>query len=196
MLKSRTPQDFEYFITTVCEGLAKIIKDNYGIFDKFTGDGVLAFFPDFYSGEDAGYFAVKSAASCHSFFNEFYHNNRQLFNIISNDTGLGIGLDYGRTHLSRITTYTVIGHPVVYACRFSATNHKTTLANHPCYELLNNKYSGKITFKETIVPCKNEGNVIAYVIEDIDTNHHIQAPDWDSLTKKYLNNDRSAKPSD
>ena len=196
MLKSKSPQDFECFITSLCEGLATIVKDNYGVFDKFTGDGVLAFFPDFFSGDDAGYFAAKTAIACHSFFNEFYHSNRHLFNIILNDTGLGIGIDYGRTHLSKISTYTVIGHPVVYACRFSSANHKTTLANHPCYEILNQKYAGKISFSETIVSCKNEGNVVAYEIEGIDSNFTAQAPDWDVLTEKYLNPSPSANPND
>ncbi len=185
MLKSRSPQDFEHFITFCCNGLSNIIQNNFGIFDKFTGDGILAFFPEFYSGEDAGLFAVKSAIECHSFFHKFYHQSRSKFNIILNNIGLGIGIDYGKTHIAKMNSYTVIGHPVVYACRLSATNNTTTLINQPGFEHLNNKYSGEMSFSEKIVNCKNEGEIVAYTIDNFNIDCTPQVPEWDSLTKRY-----------
>ena len=47
MLKARNPELYASFITTLCIQLKQIILDNYGIFDKFTGDGILAFFQIF-----------------------------------------------------------------------------------------------------------------------------------------------------
>jgi class 3 adenylate cyclase len=49
MLKARSAERFAEFITRLCHQLMDIIKDNYGVVDKFTGDGVLAFFPSFFS---------------------------------------------------------------------------------------------------------------------------------------------------
>ncbi len=59
MLKAREPRLFADFVTGLCSKLKNLIVNNYGVFDKFTGDGVLAFFPDFYSGPDAGLLAVR-----------------------------------------------------------------------------------------------------------------------------------------
>jgi hypothetical protein len=33
-----------------------------GVVDKFTGDGIVCFFPEFFCGEDAGYLAISAAA--------------------------------------------------------------------------------------------------------------------------------------
>ena len=71
MLKAKHPRLFEKFIVSLCRGLSEIIMNNYGIFDKFTGDGILSFFPDFFSGKDAGLMAVKSSIECHEFWNWF-----------------------------------------------------------------------------------------------------------------------------
>ncbi len=68
MLKAKHPRLFEKFIVSLCRGLSEIIMGNYGIFDKFTGDGILSFFPDFFSGNDAGLLAIKSSLECHRFF--------------------------------------------------------------------------------------------------------------------------------
>jgi len=57
MLKARSPALFAGFMTQLCAALEVTIKEEYGVFDKFTGDGVLAFFPEFFSGKDAGYHA-------------------------------------------------------------------------------------------------------------------------------------------
>ena len=42
MLKARSPEAFAAFITTLCADLMSIVTESLGIFDKFTGDGVLA----------------------------------------------------------------------------------------------------------------------------------------------------------
>ena len=70
MLKAKDPKTFKHFIMGLCDGFRGIILRNWGIFDKFTGDGVLAFFSDFFCGENAGLMAVKSAIDCHEFFDK------------------------------------------------------------------------------------------------------------------------------
>ena len=76
MLKARSPNLFESFIINLYDKLSAIIKRNFGVVDKFTGDGILAFFPDFYSGEDYGLMSMKAAFECHRMFFDFYKNNR------------------------------------------------------------------------------------------------------------------------
>src|SRR5690606_33228900 len=120
MLKARTPNYYSKFITELSNALSSIIKDNDGIFDKFTGDGILAFFPTFYSGESAILKAIRSAQLCHEVFSRLYNNNKSKFSIFIKEVGLGIGIDYGTVNIVNTgSELTVVGGPVVYACRFS-----------------------------------------------------------------------------
>ncbi len=84
MLKARSPQQFAHFITTLCTELETIVKDNYGVVDKFTGDGILAFFPEFFAGEDAGFYAIAVADRCHRIFREKYREFRNSFTSVLN----------------------------------------------------------------------------------------------------------------
>jgi hypothetical protein len=105
MLKARSPEKFASFITKLCNRIINIIFDNYGIVDKFTGDGILAFFPDFYSGEDAGYYVLDVAVRCHQAFNEIYKDFRSSFISVLKDIGLGIGIDYGEVHYRTLSDF-------------------------------------------------------------------------------------------
>jgi hypothetical protein len=58
MLKARTAEKFAEFITGLSIELTTIVLNSFGVFDKLTGDGILAFFPDFFSGPDAAYRVV------------------------------------------------------------------------------------------------------------------------------------------
>lgn len=58
MLKATSPQKFAAFITTLCGNLDAIVKENHGVVDKFTGDGILCFFPEFFTGDDVGYYWI------------------------------------------------------------------------------------------------------------------------------------------
>ncbi len=189
MLKAKDPLVFQNFVVSLCIGLSNIITENYGIFDKFTGDGILAFFPDFYSGQDAGLLAVKSAIDCHAFFDEHYKQNRKCFVSIMKDVGLGIGIDFGLACLARIMgTYTVVGTPVVYACRYSGGNAGETLLNQVAYEQIFNNFRRFVNFEETSITIKNEGNFIAYKITSNGEPIEFKAPEWDKDIKVNVSN--------
>jgi len=114
MLRGKTPRQYADFLNTACGRLVDEIKNQFGIVDKFTGDGQLAYFPDFFAGEDAGYRALTAAQDCHSTFAKTYRGARDSFTVALKDVGLGIGIDFGEVHLLRITDeLTVVGAPVV-----------------------------------------------------------------------------------
>lgn len=189
MLKARTPELFEGFIVSLCDRLAQIILNNYGVFDKFTGDGILAFFPNFYSGTEAGLRAVKTAIECHSFFKDHYKKNKHCFISVLKDIGLGIGIDYGDTYIVKIRgTYTVIGPSVVYACRMSGAKAGDTLLNQPAYEEIFENYKHYFNIFETDINFKNEGSTVAYKVISNGESIQIDDPDWDNLIEKYLPN--------
>ncbi|MBI4187042.1 MAG: adenylate/guanylate cyclase domain-containing protein [Chloroflexi bacterium] len=179
MLKAREPKLYADFITNLCSDLTKIIVDNYGVFDKFTGDGLLCFFPEFYSGQDAPYYAIKAAAECHSKFSEHYQKNRKCFKTVLINVGLGIGIDYGKTHLVKMQDQlTVIGEPVVYACRLSGGEAGKTLLNQPAYEIISENYGAYVDFKEDSIEIKHEGPTLAYVTSLSKKNYVPKTPDW------------------
>ncbi len=179
MLKSRTPDKFSEFINELIKGIIKIIQKNYGIFDKFTGDGILAFFPDFYSGKDALFYALKSSIECHEEFNKVYDQSKSCFNVILNNIGLGIGIDYGEVSLNIINNeYTVVGVPVVYACRMSNTEASNTLLNQQAYEVLTEKYQHIFKCEITSIDIKHEGEALAYRLVTNKIDFAPEVPAW------------------
>jgi len=179
MLKAREPQLYADFIISLCSDLTRIILNNYGVFDKFTGDGILAFFPDFYSGEDSPYWALKAAYECHNCFSMHYQANRRCFISILTDVGLGIGIDYGKSHLVNIQDgITVIGSPVVYACRMSGAEAGQTLLNQPAYEVTSQKFGEFINFQESVIDIKHEGSTLAYIATLSKKIYEPKLPDW------------------
>ena len=179
MLKAREPRLFAEFISSVASELRAVVLGNYGIFDKFTGDGVLAYFPDFYSGQDAGFYCVKTANECHDVFNSIYTQHRKCFTTITKETGLGIGVDYGTINLQQIGgELVIVGTPVVYACRMSSAKSGTTLLNQPAFEQLLEKYSSCLDFIETDLEIKNEGVTLAYRVQMNQKKYTCSAPEW------------------
>jgi adenylate cyclase len=178
MLKAREPKQFAMFITALAAALRKIVLDGFGIFDKFTGDGILAIFPDFYSGDDSGYRTINAAIECHEAFQAIYESHRHCFLAVLKDAGLGIGVDYGDVQIVEIGgEFTVVGTPVVYACRMSGAPSYQTLVNQPAYEQLFSKYS-TFDFVETEIEMKHEGMTLAYKVTPNGKNHTPVNPEW------------------
>ena len=183
MLNAKDPKSYQGFIITLCTQLKQIILENYGVFDKFTGDGILAFFPQFYSGEDAAYCAIKAAAECHAFFVNHYTKNRSCFTVILKDVGLGIGIDFGETQLVNVQDWlTVIGTPVVYACRLSGAEAGHTLLNQQAYDEASQKFGEFINVQEYTQPFKHQGSVIAYTVSLTEKTPKIKPPSWSEKT--------------
>lgn len=179
MLKARKPELFSKFITELSQKLSDIILNNFGIFDKFTGDGILAFFPKFYSGEHAIIRALKASEECHKIFEEHYKNSRECFNVFIKDVGLGIGIDYGTvTLVNTRNELTVVGIPVVYACRMGGARAGETLLNQPAKEEISRLCDNYIKVTETELNIKNEGIALAYLIEIHKSSFNVPKPDW------------------
>jgi len=148
---------------TLAGHMRQVIIDNFGVFDKFTGDGILAFFPDFYSGKDAGFLCLDAAAKCHEVFAATYKSHRHCFMSVLADTGLGIGIDYGLVQVVQIGgDFTVVGTPVVYACRMGGCTAGDTFVNEPAFEKLFSDLSAYCDFDETVLEIKREGKTIAH----------------------------------
>lgn len=179
MLKAVKPSEFAVFIKGLCDRLRSAILRNHGVFDKFTGDGVLSFFPDFFSGDDAGFLAVNAAAECHRIFKETYEAHLHCFTTARSDAGLGIGIDFGAVDLvTNLGGLTVVGPPVVYACRLAFAPAGTTQLNQQAYRVIFDKYSAYCSFKRAEIPIKNEGSFWAYEVSLNDKPFKPAEPPW------------------
>lgn len=179
MLKARRPDQFADFLTTLCRSLESIVKAHHGVFDKFTGDGILAFFPEFFSGPDAAFWCLSAADKAHAAFKAAYHEHRTSFNSVLTDVGLGIGVDYGPVHVVQVAGgVTVVGPPVVYACRLSGAPAGKTYLNQPAYEKVLDRISGHCFIAETSLDIKHEGPTLAYEVRLTGQPFPAQSPDW------------------
>lgn len=165
MYYAKSPNEFSDFVTKLCEKISEIIIRYGGIIDNFTGDGLLAFFPEFYSGEDAGYRAILAASDSIAFFNEHYRKNRSCFQIVKADTGLGVGIDFGKVHLVNISkSLSVVWAPVVCACRLSSIDAGTICVNQSAKEFIESKYNAHVIIEETEIDAKGFGKINAYKV--------------------------------
>ncbi len=186
MLHAKSPDVYAEFITTLVEKLSDAIMDSYGIFEKFTGDGVLAFFPDFYSGPDAMLLALKAACQCHELFWEHYAQNRDCFDLPIEQTGLGIGIDCGTVFLATINNeLSIVRTPVVYACRFSASPGGSTCLTPRAYERALELRAGEISFREAAIDIKHEGIRTAYDLVADAASLNPAKPEWDILIRQF-----------
>ncbi len=178
MLKARTPSAFAEFISHLTRELYACVVRNHGVFDKFTGDGILAFFPTDFSGDDAAYLAVKTASECHQIFQKIYKSSRASFTSVLTGVGLGIGVDRGTVRLLRVAEgLTVVGVPVVYACRLSSAKPGQTLLNQPAFEAIGERFASHVSLQETTIDIKHEGEILAYDAKLTD-DYAIALPKW------------------
>jgi class 3 adenylate cyclase len=179
MLKSRKPELFAQFITGLCTKLRDIILDEQGVFDKFTGDGILAFFPNFYTGPDAGFRVVSAADRCHQAFVEHYKAHRGSFKTVVKDIGLGIGIDYGEANLVGVgQELAIVGAPVVYGCRMAGTKAGATLVNQPAFEEIFERFSAYCSFAEGEIEVKLEGTLVGHFAKLNGKPYTPEPPKW------------------
>ena len=73
---------------------------------------------------------------------------------------------------------TVVGPPVVYACRLGGAPPGITLVNQPAFEVLSDQYGLVFSFEETYHELKHEGKTLAYMARRTERPHEPESPDW------------------
>lgn len=183
MLKAESPQMYAEFINTLTEELTESVKERFGIYDKFTGDGLLAFFPDFYSGEQAILHVLQCADDCHKIFEAVFSCYRNRFAIGGMPTGLGIGIDCGGVFKAGIELeYTVVGKPVVYACRLSGAPANHTYLTPAAAYILKSMNTAAFSVQKTTIEIKHEGLAEVYDVAPSSelalSSLSVEAPAW------------------
>lgn len=163
MLKARSAAGFADFLSELGARLSQVIRRHQGVFDKFTGDGVLAFFPEWLGDANAALNVMRAASDFHAVWREHYRQHRSTFSNVLVDVGLGIGIDHGLVHTVRIAQdITIVGEPVVYASRLSGAAAGQTLVNQPAFEIIAQQLGNQLGVQETTLDIKHEGAIVAY----------------------------------
>lgn len=163
MLKATDARGYAAFVTKLCSELRDLVHANFGVFDKFTGDGVLASFPEDFSGPEAIGHALVFAKQAHLAFRALYDEHRSAFQVVPRNTGLGIGIDFGTVSLVRIgRSLTSVGRPVVYACRLAAVPAHTTALNQQARDRAVAVLGKAVQCPEADLKIKNDDEHVIY----------------------------------
>lgn len=166
MEKAVSEEKFGEFLALLTEAFKTIILENNGIYDKFTGDGVICYFPKFFSGKDYIYYAIKASQELHDSFKKIYLKCANCFTILLKEAGLGIGIDSGSVLLKLIADdITVIGNPVINACRLNGAPAYSTYVNNQAYLQIISNYNNIFKITELEYDYKHEGPIIIHKIE-------------------------------
>ncbi|MFC2132862.1 adenylate/guanylate cyclase domain-containing protein [Bacteroidota bacterium] len=109
--------------------MREIIKNNYGIFDKFTGDGFLCYFNSHLCeqlGKDYYEQLIKACKEIMDFSNSFFSDwVKNIRKLPPNSSGLTIGIDSGVVKFRDLDNHLfAIGESIVWANRMSSAGDK------------------------------------------------------------------------
>ncbi len=163
MLKAKSPALFAKLVTTALGAIERCVKHHLGIFDKFSGDGVLALFPDDFSGPDAGLRALSCAREAAAIFNAVYGESASSFITVLADAGMGAGIDFGEVTMLRVCgAITALGTPVVYACRLGGAPKDCIYLNQGARDVLVARHPAEVELEKTTMEVKHEGRIVVY----------------------------------
>lgn len=179
ILNAVSPEAYVSFLSEICEGLTALVKTHNGVVDKFTGDGIIAYFPNFFSGETASSFVLSVCQKAHDHFFDVYRKYRSSFKVVTTETGLGIGVDYGKCKFVRLAEdLTVIGEPIVYACRFACAPAGRTFFNQGAMDKVVLDLRDSVVFDETNISIKHYDGVLAYELAGYPKEYNYPQPAW------------------
>ena len=162
---ARKSNDLKALCTDNAFGLNSTLILNDGIADIVNNDLIERFINDAdISKSETGIIAV-NASSTTLLTGGLISINATTFNVIAG-TGLGIGIDFGVVQIVNIgESLSIVGNPVVYACRLSVTPAGTISVNQPAKEELERRYSALTVIEESTLDIKGLGSVYVYNIK-------------------------------
>ncbi len=161
---------FSRYLAEFLEGTRTVVEANGGIFDKFTGDGFVAYFNEAVSGaQDLDY-----QASFLKFVDEEAQFARRLFarwvqtvrKLPPGGIGLAIGADVGVISIQHREGHLIaVGDALVWATRMAAeANSDETVVNNALYHALKNRPNARIAFTERAAQTKTGEGFLAQIL--------------------------------
>ncbi len=135
MVVCKSMNDYYSFIEDIISTSNEIITKHNGIYDKFTGDGILCHFIE--EIDEKSYLScMQCAIELHKNFKKWYkkYTKNEKFKLDILNIGIGIGIDYGQVFFKvRTNQLFAIGESVNYACRLSSAPAGRTYFNTNAY---------------------------------------------------------------
>jgi class 3 adenylate cyclase len=176
---------YKNYIMEVVNMARQIITQNYGIFDRFTGDGFICYFNKYICSKfDCNYlYAALNACNIilqnsNRIFQEWVEHIRKL---PSNSIGLSIGMDSGLLSFSEVDNhFFAIGVPCVWATRAcDAGNADDIVLNniiyHQYYHYFKDLNDSDIKTEEISSFTKTGESYKAYVVNKDWRNKHLKS---------------------
>ena len=163
MVNYKNIQDYIGFVEEIIGTSQEIIKNNNGIYDKFTGDGILCHFIEKIN-EHAYSDCTECSKALHRNFRKIYKQNLKKLKLDFSSTGIGIGVDYGRVYfkISKDQLF-AIGESVNYACRLSCAPAYKTYFNIRAYiEIIRKHMYSHHTFTKKEINIREKGKIFIY----------------------------------
>ena len=98
MMLKASSSSYAAYLNGLLTRLISIVSENFGIFEKFTGDGFIALFMESLVGKSV-LRAINTAQQCRFAFREFHSRNESIFSSIISDYGATFGIDFGQVHI-------------------------------------------------------------------------------------------------
>jgi class 3 adenylate cyclase len=165
MTYSHSSEDYSNRMVEFLTRTREMIFKHHGFFDKFTGDGYIAYFNEAISEKDGGYianfqaFIEEQVAFTEAHFQKWGASVRKL---PSSPVGLAIGADLGSIDFLDIDNHLVaVGDSIVWATRMSAAaNASEVIVNNRLYQKL--KKEKGLSFKEVSSSTKAGEGFLAF----------------------------------
>ena len=166
----KSPEIYSNFISLFIKSCKEIIKKRNGIYDKFTGDGIICHFIDVEKKKNFNPYkdCIKCSIELHNNFSNVYKKilKEQKIKLDLCDAGIGIGIDYGEVFFrmnteSQDNELFAIGESINYACRLSCAPAFQTYLNTNAYHSIKNSLGNLYEFKKIEHEIK-EGNIHIY----------------------------------
>ena len=150
----QNPDKYITFIKNLIDKYREYVTNNNGIWDKFTGDGILFYLPMFKKEKQK---AIKKilelSKKFHDIFTEEYKKELKdnLFAVDLKDIGIGIGIDYGLVNYSvENNNLYAMGFPIIYACRLSCAPAYHTYYNVNALNQIINEFENNVPLKSLL----------------------------------------------
>lgn len=178
MTYSLSPELYEKYILRLSENARNIVKKEYGIFERFTGDGFICFFNkyisdqfglDYYDSALSACLKIKEMST--SIISEWTTKIRK---VPSEPIGLAIGIDSGKISYSENGgNLYVIGDACVWATRMCAAGQSDEIIvnNIPYHHL---QLTSPLSFKEISAATKDGEKFVAHVLVEESENFIIE----------------------
>lgn len=184
------PDYYREKIIAFIDYVRAILKEHFAIYDRFTGDGFIAYFNEYLcdqEGKDYYQMMLMACKKIVDFSNDFFPTWKKCLRKIPNEeVGLSMGIDSGRVSYKDIKNQLfAIGDACVWATRMSSVGKagEIILNNLPYQHLVESRFLDKNVNHPFVAQSKNGEQFTAFRL-DLNTVNYVSDGERTSFSEK------------